>query len=257
MSKITTVPASVLTPAVMMKQCEEVMANMKESDKQRDEAHEQSGSPSSEQRDGCSQTVVTLTTSPRTPRSPQQREACVQTMVTSETGSLHAQSGWCFVGESTFFSVISEPLEDKYSELNDEEFMLATIDHRSRTRKLVHDGLGWRLESELVEGDRQAVEEDDEDRSSGDARLERPDNVNEEEKTTITMDSDQKQLSHAQAHAPERAQERKTLEQVLPSGQRIKDTRPRRQEDDVEGEEGGHAVNELSTCGHDQSPGIG
>ena len=110
MSKITTVPASILTPAVMT-QCEEVMANMKESDKQRDEAHEQSGSPSSEQRDGCSQTVATLTTSPRIPRSPQQREACVQTMVTSELGEL---------------------LEDKYSELNDEEFMLATIDHRSR-----------------------------------------------------------------------------------------------------------------------------
>ena len=56
---------------------------------------------------------------------------------------------------------------------------------------------------------------------------------------------------------PQRADERKTREQILPSGQRIKDTGPRKQEHHVESEERVHAINERSTCGRDQSTGIG
>ena len=51
-AKITKTPVTRLTPATMLKQCEEIVANLKESAKQRNEAHEQRGSSSSEQRDG-------------------------------------------------------------------------------------------------------------------------------------------------------------------------------------------------------------
>ena len=44
---VTTLPASGLTPAIMMKHCEEIMTNLKASASQRSEAHEQSGSSSS------------------------------------------------------------------------------------------------------------------------------------------------------------------------------------------------------------------
>ena len=40
--KNTTVSASGLTPVIMMKQCEEIMDNVKDSAKQRNKAHEQS-----------------------------------------------------------------------------------------------------------------------------------------------------------------------------------------------------------------------
>ena len=53
-SKITKTPVTGLTPAIMLKQCEEIMANLKESAKQRNEVHEQRGSSSSEQREGGS-----------------------------------------------------------------------------------------------------------------------------------------------------------------------------------------------------------
>ena len=62
-------------------------------------------------------------------------------------------------------------------------------------------------------------------------------------------------ISHAQ-DVPERAEERRTREQVPPSGQRIKNPGHRRQEDHLQGE-ALHAADELSTCGRDQSPGIG
>ena len=39
--QITTVSASGLTPVIMMKQCEEIMDNVKDSAKQRNKAHEQ------------------------------------------------------------------------------------------------------------------------------------------------------------------------------------------------------------------------
>ena len=39
-TKIRKMPATGLTPAIMLKQCEEIMANLKESTKQRNEAHE-------------------------------------------------------------------------------------------------------------------------------------------------------------------------------------------------------------------------
>ena len=76
-SKITKTPAARLTPAIMLKHGEEIMAKLKESAKQRNEAYEQSGSPSSEPRDSGS-------------LGSQKR---VQTMATSETGSLHDQGG--------------------------------------------------------------------------------------------------------------------------------------------------------------------
>ena len=73
-SKIRKTPATGLTPAIMLKQCEEIMANLKESAKQRSEVHEQSGPSSSEQRNGGS-------------GGPKKRDACVQTIGTSETDS--------------------------------------------------------------------------------------------------------------------------------------------------------------------------
>ena len=85
-TKITTVPASGLTSAIMMTQCEEITANLKESDKQRNEAHEQSASSSSGQSDGCSQTSATFLTSPRESGGSEQRHSCVETTATSETG---------------------------------------------------------------------------------------------------------------------------------------------------------------------------
>ena len=62
---------------------------------------------------------------------------------------------------------------------------------------------------------------------------------------------------HAQGHAPERAEEWRTREQDLPSGQRMKDTNFGGKEDHFKGEERAHAFNELSTCGRDQSPSAG
>ena len=47
-------------------------------------------------------------------------------MATSETGSLHDQSGSCFVDES-IFSFIGKPAEDKSPEVSDEEHMLAMV----------------------------------------------------------------------------------------------------------------------------------
>ena len=47
-SKIMKTPVTPLTPAIMLKQCEDIMARLKESAKQRNEASEQSGSSSLE-----------------------------------------------------------------------------------------------------------------------------------------------------------------------------------------------------------------
>ena len=63
-------------------------------------------------------------------------------------------------------------------------------------------------------------------------------------------------VSHAQGHAPERAKERRTREQVLPGGRRMKDTGSREQQDHVQGEERDHAVDELQTRGGNTSAGI-
>ena len=94
----------------------------------------------------------------------------------------------------------------------------------------------------MVEGVQEEVEqEEDEDRSSGDARLERC------AQHRRGKDHDHhrfrgRSVGHARGRAPERAEERRTRGQVSPSGQRIKDTRLPRQEDHVRGEERVHAV---------------
>ena len=75
-------------------------------------------------------------------------------------------------------------------------------------------------------------------------------NIDEEKKITITIDSGAAASAIAQGPAPDRAEERRTREQVPPSGQRIKDTGPRRQEDHVQGGDRVHAGDELSTCGN-------
>ena len=68
----------------------------------RSEAHEQSGSAQEFQR---------------------KRDACIQTMATSETG----RTEWMVLCGS-FFSV-SEPVEDKSPEVNDEEYMLSMVNN--------------------------------------------------------------------------------------------------------------------------------
>ena len=70
MSKIRAVPVTGLTPAIIMKQCEEIMAKLKVSAMQRTEAHEQCGSSGSGQRDGCSRTDATLMTGSRAAGGP-------------------------------------------------------------------------------------------------------------------------------------------------------------------------------------------
>ena len=57
--------ASGWTLEIMMKPCEEIMANLKGSAMQRNGTHERSGSSSSGQRDGCSQTDATRMTGSR------------------------------------------------------------------------------------------------------------------------------------------------------------------------------------------------
>ena len=118
--KLAIVSASGLTPEITMKQCEEIMARRKKTAKQRNEAHEQSGSPSSGPRDGCTQTSRS-----RESRDPEQREACVETVATSGTGAVQDQSGWCLVEES-ISSVVKELLDDRSACMRDEN-MLATV----------------------------------------------------------------------------------------------------------------------------------
>ena len=98
----------------------------------------------------------------------------------------------------------------------------------------------------MVEGVQEDVEqEEDEDRSSGDARLERC------AQHRRGKDHDHhrfrgRSVGHARGRAPESAEERRTRGQVSPSGQRIKDTRRSRQEDHVRGEERVHAVENVT-----------
>ena len=100
----------------------------------------------------------------------------------------------------------------------------------------------------MVEGVQEEVEEEeDEDRSSGDARLERC------AQHRRGKDHDHhrfrgRSVGHVQGRAPERAEERRTRGQVSPSGQRIKDTRLQRHEDLVRGAERVHEV-EIVTKG--------
>ena len=52
------VPASGLSPEIMMKQCEEITAKLKKLAMQHNETHEQCGLSASGQGDGCSRTVA-------------------------------------------------------------------------------------------------------------------------------------------------------------------------------------------------------
>ena len=139
LNNITIVPASGSTKEIMMKQCEEIMTKLKEPVKQRNEKPEQSGSSSSGERDGCSQTQATLMTGSRKAGGPEPRDdAGVQTMATKETGAVPDKRGWCFVEES-ISPVIKELLEDKSSEVSNEENMLAVVtDDQERVDVEVH-----------------------------------------------------------------------------------------------------------------------
>ena len=96
------------------------MTSPKESAKQRNEAHEQSGSSSSEQRDGCSHTVATFVTSRREPGGPG-----VQNDGNERDGSISRPEWMVHCGG--IFSVISETFEDKSHFVDDEECMVAMV----------------------------------------------------------------------------------------------------------------------------------
>ena len=71
-SKTSTITAKDMIPATIMRQCEEIMARLKESVRQRTEAREQGKSSSSEQRAGGS-------------GGPEVRDACMQTVASNAT----------------------------------------------------------------------------------------------------------------------------------------------------------------------------
>ena len=107
--------------------------------------------------------------------------------------------------------------------MNDEVYVLSTVtngDQRSRTRSRVHGGLGRRRESKVVA----RRGEDDYDSTSGDVRLERC--ARHQRGKDHDHHRFRSSISHAQGHAPERAQERRTREKVQPSayGSKIPDT---------------------------------
>ena len=80
------------------------------------------------------------------------------------------------------------------------------------------------------------------------------------EKTTITVDSGaavsampEDMLSNARGHAVECATEPKVREQVLPSSKRIQKQRSRWEECYVEDDARVHTVDDIQSCGRDQS----
>ena len=111
---------------------------------------------------------------------------------------------------------------------------------------------GWKCAKKKVD------DEDDEDGSRGEETLD----LNavhsiDEEKITITIGSRAAVSVMPKNVLADVPKKRRNREQVVLSGQRIRDTRSWRQEDHVQIEERVHAVDELSTGGRDQSVGIG
>ena len=58
----------------------------------------------------------------------------MQTLATSETGAVHDRSGWCLVEES-ISPIIKELLEDRSSDMRNEEYMVAAVTDDKRTRE--------------------------------------------------------------------------------------------------------------------------
>ena len=102
----------------------------------------------------------------------------------------------------------------------------------------------------MVEGVQEEVGvQDAENRSPGDARLERCAQHRGRDHDHHVFRSSS--ISHAPGHVPQHAREWRAREQVLPArGSNIPE--PQRQD-----EERVQAVDELPTCGRDQSSGIG
>ena len=123
-SKLTMLPASGFSAEIMMKQSEEFVARLKEVGR-------------APQRGTRAKRVVKFKTarrartqtqqwSSRQSRDREQRDACVQTMAMSETGAVRDQNGWCFLLKEPISPVFMELLEDRSSDLSNEEYMLAT-----------------------------------------------------------------------------------------------------------------------------------
>ena len=140
--------------------------------------------------------------------------------------------------EELFFSVVSEARQGQVPWDERRGVHAGHGEQSLRTRGRVHDGLGRRRESKMVAGLREEVEEeDDEDGSSGNARHERSaQHCRGQGHDHHCFRSSN--ISDTQGHALERAKERRTR-------------------DHVQGEERVHAIDELMTCGRNQSTVMG